>query len=67
MSGLFNSNMTYPEAQKVFFGSVIGKSEAERTRIKNEYRAILPELTRKELSSKPNRLTEHPMNSSRLI
>lgn len=48
MSTLFNDNMTYPQARTIFFQAVKGKSEEEIEKIKEEYRAIVPIITKKE-------------------
>lgn len=48
MKSMFNENMTYPEAQSVLFSAVEGKSDQEKKRIFDEYKAVLPAITKKE-------------------
>ena len=48
MNGLFNENMTYPQARTIFFQAVKGKSKDESEQIKEEYRAVVPVITKKE-------------------
>ena len=57
----FNTDMTYPEAQRTLFSVVEGKSAEEINAIKREYSEVLPEITRKELAPDDGWLTEHPL------
>lgn len=62
MSALFNENMTYPQARTVFFQAVKGKSKDEIERIKEEYSAIVPIITRKEMQKSDGwTLTSDPL------
>lgn len=61
MSDLFNKNMSYPEAQRVFFAAARGKSGAEFDDIKREYLEVLPAITEREMSNNKGRLTSHPL------
>lgn len=61
MSSLFNEEMTYAEAQRRFFDAAIGKDKDEKERVKSEYLAILPIITKRELSEYAGRLTSHPL------
>lgn len=46
---IFNDNMTYTEASRVFFEAVEGRSEGEISIIKRDFEKILPAITKKEL------------------
>ena len=59
----FNSDMTYPEAQKKLFTIMEGKSKEEIGVIKREYSAILPIITQKEMRGNALSLTEHSFDA----
>lgn len=61
MKQIFNTNMTYAEAQRTFFDEAIGKSTAEKAKIKAEYRKVVPVILERELTEHPNRMTSHPL------
>lgn len=47
--GLFNKNMTFSEAQAVYFQSIDGKSPSEAARIATEYVKILQVIVPRDL------------------
>lgn len=58
---LFNAAMTYPEAIKIFFTAVEGKSKEEIASIKEEFNKVLPNITEKELGGAPA-MTSYKIN-----
>ena len=49
MSHLFNENMTYAQARMAFFQAVRGRTKVEIEIIKQEYRSIIPIITKREI------------------
>ena len=61
MNKLFNERMTYPEAQKVFFSSLDGKTGNEIENIKKEYAEILPAIIERELRENEGVMTSYQL------
>ena len=55
----FSDKMTYPEALQTLFSVVEGKSKDEIEKIKEEYKAVIPSITRKELHDNQGCLTSY--------
>lgn len=49
----FNENMSYPEALKVFYTAINGKSKEEIAQLRKELDGVMPAITEKELSGPP--------------
>lgn len=56
-SRLFSEQMTYSEAQRAFFDACAGQTPDVKERIKKEYLAILPVITKRELEENDGRIT----------
>ena len=50
---LFNDKMTYPEALKVLYTAIEGKSKKEIAKIRSEFKSVIPEITKRELQGPP--------------
>ena len=49
MTELFNEQMTFEEAQFAFFKAVDGKSEEETEKIRKQFFATIPKITKREI------------------
>lgn len=49
MTELFTEQMTFEEAQFAFFKAVDGKSKEETEKIRKEFFAIIPKITKREI------------------
>ena len=57
----FNEKMTYHEARNKLYTIVDGKSQSEIERIKEEYSAVVPVITARELKENDGWLTSDPL------
>ena len=55
---IFEENMTYPEALKVFFRATDGKSKKEIEQIQSEFKKIISVIVNREIDGSP-KLTNH--------
>ncbi len=53
---LFSEDMSYPEAQRIFFSAVEGKTKEEIEQIKKAYSKVVPVITKREMTENPYRL-----------
>ena len=56
---MLTETMTYAEAQRRSFDAAVGKDKDEKERVQSEYLAILPIITKRELSEYAGKLTSH--------
>lgn len=49
MTELFTEQMTFEEAQLAFFKAVDGKSKEETEKIRKQFFAIIPKITKREI------------------